>query len=499
MLGRRILSVLLFVTLAATGAGQDAAPAPALGPAEAINYAKQLLVDVVDPIAEHYFRPVSRTELILAGLSGLYEAAKVPVPKTLPSELETADPGKLLALVTQARLSIGNVESLKGTKALRVSIQGVLRKLDPYSGLMSGAELRRGIGISGEYGAGLEMAPGEPGVLIVKSVALGGPAQRAGVRPNDRIVRIGGRPATAGSSLSNEPALLPTDGHQSELTLTLLRAGEKKPRNVSLVFESYRPESVLGATRQSDNSWDYWVDKKQKVAYARLATLIEGSSGELGQVLQDLQQQGLRGLVLDLRWCPGGSFVESVNVAGLFLSTGIIARTRSREENDKEYPCDTAHAFLGFSLVVLVNRETSGGAELIAAALQDHHRAAIVGQRTRGKASIQRLLPLPIPDAGLKLTNSMFLRPSGKNLHRFPESKRTDDWGVRPEPGREFPITPELSKQLGEWSQLLALRPALPTKRSIWTIRPWIPNVSMRSTSWARFSNKCFALRITDT
>ncbi len=155
--------------------------------------------------------------------------------------------------------------------------------------------------------------------------------------------------------------------------------------------------------------------------------------------------------------------------------------------------------FLGFSLVVLVNRETSGGAELIAAALQDHHRAAIVGQRTRGKASIQTLLPLPIPDAGLKLTNGMFLRPSGKNLHRFPESKRTDDWGVRPDPGREFPITPELSKQLGEWSQLLALRPGAPTKRLIWTIRPWIPSVNMRSTSWARFSNKCFALRVTDT
>jgi carboxyl-terminal processing protease len=459
MVWRWIPPALLLVILAATGTGQDAAPPPALGPTDALNYAQQFLADVVNPITERYFRSVSRTELVLAGLTGLYEAAKVPVPKTLASELETDDPRKLLAVITQARVNIGSVESLAGTKALRASIQGVLRKLDPYSGLMSGAELRRGTGISGEYGVGLEMALGEPGVLIVKSVALGGPAQRAGVRPKDRIVRVGGKPVTPGSSLSNEPALLPTDGHQSELMLTLLRAGEKKPRSATLAFESYRPESVLGTTRQADNSWDYWVDRKEKLAYARLGTLIEGTSGELSQALQDLQQQGLRGLVLDLRWCPGGSFVESVNVAGLFLSTGIIARTRSREGNDKEYPCDSAHAFLGFSLVVLVNKETSGGAELIAAALQDHHRAVIVGQRTRGKASIQTLLPLPIPDAGLKLTNGMFLRPSGKNLHRFPESKRTDDWGVRPHPGREFPITPELSKQLCDWSQLLALRP----------------------------------------
>ena len=164
-------------------------------------------------------------------------------------------------------------------------------------------------------------------------------------------------------------------------------------------------------------------------------------------------------MILDLRWCPGGNFIESINVAGLFLNSGIIARTKSRDGNDKEYPSDSGHSFLGFPIVALVNGDTSGGAELIAAALQDHHRAIVVGQRTRGKASIQTPLPLPIPDAGLKLTNGMFLRPSGKNLHRFPERKRTDDWGVRPDPDREFPITPELSSQLREWSQLLAARP----------------------------------------
>ncbi len=195
------------VILAATGTGQDAAPPPALGPAEALNYAQQLLVDVVNPITEHYFRPVSRTELILAGTHGTCtRRRKSPFRRRCPQNLKRPTRENCLALVTQARLSIGNVESLAGTKALRVSIQGVLRKLDPYSGLMSGAELRRGIGISGEYGVGLEMAPGEPGVLIVKSVALGGPAQRAGVRPKDRIVRVGGRPVTPGSSLSNEPA-----------------------------------------------------------------------------------------------------------------------------------------------------------------------------------------------------------------------------------------------------------------------------------------------------
>jgi carboxyl-terminal processing protease len=454
------LTLTVFVLAAASrpSPGQDANPLRPLGPAEALNYAQQFLTDVVNPVSERYFRPISHTELIVAGLTGMYDAANVVVPKTLASDVESTEPRKLLMLITQTRMSLGDIEPLRGTNALRASVRGVLKKLDPYSGLMSGAELRRGSGISGEFGVGLEMASSGPGLLVVKSVALGGPAQRAGIRPKDQITRINGRPV-GGTSLAGTPALLPVDGQQGQLHLTLLRPGAKVARDVALAYESYRPESVLGVIRQADNSWDYWVDRKNKLAFVRVTTLIEGTSGELGQVLQELKQQGMRGLVLDLRWCPGGNFIESINVAGLFLNTGIIARTKSRDGNDKEYPSDSGHAFLGFPIVALVNGETSGGAELITAALQDHHRAIVVGQRTRGKASIQTLLPLPIPDAGLKLTNGMFLRPSGKNLHRFPESKRTDDWGVRPNADREFPITPELSSQLREWSQLLAARP----------------------------------------
>jgi carboxyl-terminal processing protease len=451
---RLTLTVLVLAAIPRPSAGQDA-NSP-LGPGEALNYAQQFLTDVVNPITERYFRPISHTELIVAGLTGLYDAAKVPIPKTLAADIESAEPRKLLMLITQTRMSLGDIEPLRGSNALRASISGVLKKLDPYSGLMSGAELRRGSGISGEYGVGLEMAPAGPGLLVVKSVALGGPAQRAGIRPKDQITQINGRPV-GGGSLASTPALLPVDGQQGQLQLTVRRPGAKVARDVTLAYESYRPESVLGTIRHADNSWDYWIDRKNKLALVRITTLIEGTSGELGQVLQELKQQGMRGLILDLRWCPGGNFIESINVAGLFLNTGIIARTKSRDGNDKEYPSDSGHAFLGFPIVALVNGETSGGAELITAALQDHHRAIVVGQRTRGKASIQTLLPLPIPDAGLKLTNGMFLRPSGKNLHRFPESKRTDDWGVRPDSDREFPITPELSSQLREWSQLLAL------------------------------------------
>ena len=110
--------------------------------------------------------------------------------------------------------------------------------------------------------------------------------------------------------------------------------------------------------------------------------------------------------------------------------------------------------------MILVNGETSGGSELVAAALQDNRRGVVVGQRTFGKASVQTMLALPMPNTGLKLTSGNFIRPSGKALHRFPDSKLKDDWGVRPDPELTLPITADLSRQLYHWWQEPSIRPS---------------------------------------
>jgi carboxyl-terminal processing protease len=136
-----------------------------------------------------------------------------------------------------------------------------------------------------------------------------------------------------------------------------------------------------------------------------------------------------------------------------------VATIKNRGEQDTTYPSTRESKFLDFPLVVLVNGETSGGAELIAAALQDHKRAVVAGQRTLGKASVQAVLGLPVPDAGLKLTSGTFVRPSGKNLHRSPDSKPADDWGVRPDAQAECRVSPELNRQLKDWWLRQTLRP----------------------------------------
>jgi carboxyl-terminal processing protease len=341
------------------------------------------------------------------------------------------------------------------------------RGLDRYSTVVRGEELRKGSGVDQRTGIGLELADNlGAGPLVVKTVFPGGPAQLAGLRPGDEITHLDGKPVRGKTSA--EAAFLcdygvPEAGAEqaagTEIELTVLRPGTREPRRAVLERQEWRQETVLGVARRRDNSWDYMVDRERGLAQLRLAALGNGTALQLRQTVTALQGEGLRGLILDLRWCPGGYLREAVNVASLFLGDGNVTTVRSRGGKDTDYPSTAENKFLDFPVVVLVNGETSGGAELIAAALQDHKRAAIVGQRTLGKASIQTMVALGVPNAGLKLTSGVFLRPSGKNLNRGPDSKPGDDWGVRPDPRLEVRVSPELGRQLRDWWAEQTLRP----------------------------------------
>jgi carboxyl-terminal processing protease len=149
-----------------------------------------------------------------------------------------------------------------------------------------------------------------------------------------------------------------------------------------------------------------------------------------------------------------------VQVASLFVKEGKIATIKSRTRvDDQEYKVDGTGIFTEFPMIVLVNGETMGGSELIAASLQDNHRALIAGQRTFGKASVQTMGNVALPEGTFKLSTGTFWRPSGKALHRFPDSLTTDDWGVRPEADLEWRLTPEASRSLRDSWQLLVQRP----------------------------------------
>jgi carboxyl-terminal processing protease len=190
----------------------------------------------------------------------------------------------------------------------------------------------------------------------------------------------------------------------------------------------------------------------------------------VAEMLLDLKRAGCKGLILDLRWCPGGYVTPGTRIAGMFLKPNeVIAEVRARNSPNnpgggsqwyRAGPPPNGGLFLDTPAVVLVGQETTGGGELIAAALQDNGRCQVMGQRTAGRAAIQNAIQSGFSDLQFKVTTGTTLRPNGKPRQRDPDSKPTDDWGIRPDPGLEVPITLDLSKKLRRWADEHALRPA---------------------------------------
>ncbi|MEO2089205.1 MAG: S41 family peptidase, partial [Gemmataceae bacterium] len=149
----------------------------------------------------------------------------------------------------------------------------------------------------------------------------------------------------------------------------------------------------------------------------------------------------------DMPGNPGGPLRQSIEIGALFLGGGYIVRTRDRHDTgrDEQAKADGTvwESAERMPMAVLVNRASASAAEIVAAALQDNGRAAIVGERTYGKGSVQKSFDSPDGKTALKLTTERWLTPNGKNIHRWPESKETDDWGVRPDAGLEVKMTPE--------------------------------------------------------
>jgi len=325
------------------------------------------------------------------------------------------------------------------------AMKGMFDRLDDYSAYVSPAELAEfHENIDLQFaGVGMEVAlDPKTKQLKVLSPLVGSPAYWAGVRAGDRILRID-QTDTQGMTLQEAVSLL--RGRVGEaVTLLVLHEGEEEPQELRIVRQVVHVPTVLGDSRNADGSWNYWLENHAKIGYIRLSGFADKTAAELEEVLQWLTAGEMQGLVLDLRDNPGGYLNAAVDVCDMFLPSGVIVTTRRRGgQISRTYTASGRGRFFDIPLAVIVNQQTASAAEIIAACLQDHKRAKIVGQRTFGKGTVQEVLDLAAGYGAMKLTTAAYWRPTGKNIQRPRELTESDDWGVKPDSGCEVAVSSE--------------------------------------------------------
>jgi len=321
------------------------------------------------------------------------------------------------------------VEEVDSQKLTDSAIDGMLKTLDPYSAYLSPERYRElEIGTSGEFGGvGMEVTV-EEDVLTVIAPIEGTPAEKAGIKPRDQILAIEGK-STEGMDVQEAVKLL-RGPKGSPVKITIKREGEDAPREVTLVRDKIVVKSVK--PELLDNN----------IGYVRLTQFQDHTAQELRTAIEQLTAQNgkdLGGLVLDLRNNPGGLLSEAIDVVDEFIDNGLIVSVKGRAaDQTREYYATKKGSFQTFPLVVIVNEGSASASEVVAEALQDSHRATILGTKTFGKGSVQTIIKLE-DGSGLKLTTAKFYAPSGRSINEV---------GVTPDVTVEITEQDKTDKQL---------------------------------------------------
>ncbi|PLX60765.1 S41 family peptidase [Sedimenticola selenatireducens] len=304
------------------------------------------------------------------------------------------------------RIKENYVEPVDDKSLLEYAIRGMLAGLDPHSSYLNEEEFADlQAGTSGEFGGlGIEVGH-EDGFVKVISPIDDTPAQRAGVKAGDLIIRLDEKPVK-GMSLEEAVSLM-RGKPGTEVILTIAREGEEKPLRITVVRDIIKVASVKGRMLE------------EGFAYVRLSHFQARTTDDMLKKISQLKAEskdGIRGLVLDLRNNPGGILNGAVSISDAFLTDGIVVYTQGRNEESRlDFNAAPDDVLDGAPIVVLVNGGSASASEIVAGALQDHRRAIIMGSQTFGKGSVQTIIPVS-KTAAVKLTTARYFTPSGRSI-----------------------------------------------------------------------------------
>ncbi|MCS7021923.1 MAG: S41 family peptidase [Gemmataceae bacterium] len=467
-----------------------------------------ILERVARQVSGMLFEPKTEKELIAGVVEQWYAVTGQQMPPAVRQRLvRLADtPAERVHFLIETRQRLGDHPHLSGPYSLLLGLRGLSEATHGHCSVTwETPGLTRPLGTEMDFGVGLELEgvqglhwlawqwvqalSGQPtenwggyiGSVVsfdrlsgpahfpwrIRRVIPGSPAHQAGLLPGDWISHLSGTAITPENALQlfrqwAFPALeldpLTGQPRQPQCTLTVKRGNKRF--DVRLQPGPYPQECIFGVQRLRDGSWDWWLDRPARIGYVRLGPLEQHASAQMRAALTELLQQECRGLILDLRWCPGGYVQSALEIVSLFLPADtLVARVVSRQQPAQELRTLPLQAGQRLpALLILIGPETLGGGEVIAAALRDHRRGLLAGQRSAGRAAVQSAVRLELAQFQLRVSTGLMLRPNGRPRHRFPDSQPTDEWGLRPDPGWEIPLTTTARTELKRQLELFTLR-----------------------------------------
>jgi carboxyl-terminal processing protease len=452
---------------------------------DGINH--RMVKRALETAAEHHIESEGWRPLLHGGLEGLRTLATTPALAETFTTLRDAEKVNLwldhideqldrlddlpdgdLGYWKCSRLLDALVEESEDTIGLpkqviyREFADGAMRELDEFSEIIWPNKLRRfRQSTHGSFvGVGILIRHDDKREIMVVSPLEGTPAYFSGVKPGDRITRVDGV-STAGWSLNDAVDKI-TGRRGTEVDLVLRREDADEPVNLTIVRDVIKIRSVKGWWKkgldpEGDPVWDWFVDPDTRIAYIRLTAFNEDTHEDLKRAWDDINAVGHpNGLILDLRYNPGGLLTSAVDISNLFVREGVIVSGETKD-GGRAWPDRRAEkhkaviAQEGVPTVVLINQGSASASEIVAGCLQAHRASVVVGKRSFGKGSVQTVHPISRSSALLKLTTQYYRLPAslsqralgekGDLVHKRPGAK---DWGV--DPDVEVNTTPQQIK-----------------------------------------------------
>ncbi|MGI8401861.1 MAG: S41 family peptidase [Gemmatimonadaceae bacterium] len=309
------------------------------------------------------------------------------------------------------------VDPMSDSALYRKSLDGMLYELkDPYSTFLPPDRFARlSETTSGNYaGLGLETDIRDGWLIVVAPIA-GGPAERAGLQPGDRVIEVMGKSAKGWTSEEASRALRGAPG--TNVTLKIERPGMATPIVLTLMRATIHQSAVRRSSIVADG-----------VGYIDLKAFSDSTAKELNGAIDGLLGRGMKTLVLDIRTNPGGLLTQGVKVSDLFLNPAqkIVSMRGRLPDANREFSDTAPQRWPNLPMIVLVDGRSASAAEIVAGPLQDHDRALIVGRPTYGKGSAQSVVSFG-DQGGLKLTTARWFTPSGRSIARLPADDESDD------------------------------------------------------------------------